>query len=184
MDYERLGRFSDALEVAQRIVRIAPDAIAHANVGVCLNRLSCYADALVSARAANSLNPDYPGAYEVAGFALQGLNRHEAALNEYQRLLDLNTSDVEAIVRTLANMGDAYLKLGRNEDAVSSLLKAVDLKAEQPDLRHLLGVAHFRMGNREAALRELQIVLKLDPLFEGELMKLLDSKNNLGSIGN
>jgi tetratricopeptide (TPR) repeat protein len=65
------------------------------------------------------------------------------------------------------------------EDAVTSLLQAVQLKPESLDLHDLLGRAYFRVGNREAARLELQTVLELNPLFDGELMKLLNSRNDL-----
>jgi hypothetical protein len=60
-------------------------------------------------------------------------------------------------------MGGTSLELGRAEDAVSSLLHAVNLKPEGADLHHLLGLAYFRLGNREAVRHDLQIVLELNP---------------------
>jgi len=113
LDYERLGRYKEALDDANKVLRLAPNAAeSYGNIGVFLNRLGDYENALRAARDAMRLNPNYPDAHCVAGYALQGLEDHKAAIPEYQKAIQLKPDYVEALV----DLGNAYfraLKLDR-----------------------------------------------------------------------
>jgi tetratricopeptide (TPR) repeat protein len=175
--HEQIGNFSEELEITQRIARIMPDsAIVHGNLSRSFSQLERYEEALNSARKSSSLDSKYPDAYLAAGRALQGLRDHAGALEEYQRVLDLKPESVEVLATTLINMGDAYLELRRDQEALVPLQKAVQLKPEWPEGHDLLGIVYFRQGDREAALQEHRSVQKINSSFDSELGKLLHSQ--------
>jgi tetratricopeptide (TPR) repeat protein len=72
------------------------------------------------------LNSNYPDAHCVAGYALQGLENHKAAIPEYQKAIQLKPDYVEALV----DLGNAYLELDQGEQAVAPLKRAADLMPE------------------------------------------------------
>jgi Flp pilus assembly protein TadD len=51
--------------------------------------------------------------------------------------------------------------------------RATALDPENVEAHDSLGTAYFKTGDREKAMEELSIALRLDPKFQGELRKLL-----------
>lgn len=170
-EFERLGRFQDALGAALEGERIAPGAVSLGNVAVFLNRLHRFGEALLKAREAIGLDPTYPDAHLSAGFALHQLGELKAAICEYQKAIELKPDDVV----TLVNMGEAYVGLGRGQEGLALLKRAVELDPACTQAHDSLGMAHLETGNREGALKELQAIQVLDAGFEGELCKRLAS---------
>ena len=169
MDYERLGRFQDALDVAQEIERISPNAIASGNVAVFLNRLGHFDAALLKAREAMCFDPTHPDPHLSAGFALQGLSDHKAAICEYQKAIELKPD----LLLALVNLGNAHLELGRSQEAVAPLKRAIELNPDCVDAHDNLGLAHLKNGDREAAMEELHTIERLDPTFDSALRQQL-----------
>jgi tetratricopeptide (TPR) repeat protein len=85
-------------------------------VGVFLNRLGDYENALKKAREAIDLNPDYPDAHFVARCSMQGLEDHQGVIPEYQKAISLKSNYWEALV----NLGNAYLELDRSQEALEN----------------------------------------------------------------
>jgi Flp pilus assembly protein TadD len=72
-----------------------------------------------------------------------------------------------------ANIGDAYVEMGRSGDAVPSLKRALELRPDEPEAHYLLGVAYFRLGNLDDAREQCRILKRLGSSKEQELTKLL-----------
>jgi tetratricopeptide (TPR) repeat protein len=124
-------------------------------VGVFLNRLGDYENALKRAREAIDLNPDYPHAHFVAGCAMQGLENHQGAIPEYQKAINY----WEALI----NLGNAYLELDRGEEALRPLQLAVELRPDCLEAHDFLGVAYFKTS--DALKAEAQLTLFEDSRF-------------------
>jgi tetratricopeptide (TPR) repeat protein len=67
--------------------------------------------------------------------------------------------------------------LGRVEDAIPPLKRAIELKPECLESHDYLGMAYLKRGNREGAMEQLAMLKRLDPKFEGELSKQFASDN-------
>jgi len=113
----------------------------------------------------------YPDAHLSAGFALHQLGELRAAICEYQKAIELKPDDVV----TLVNMGETYVGLGRGQEGLALLKRAVELDPACTQAHDSLGMAQLETGNREGALKELQAIQLLDAGFEGELSKRLTS---------
>jgi Flp pilus assembly protein TadD len=57
----------------------------------------------------------------------------------------------------------ALFELGQFSDAEKWFAKAVDLEPNSVDLRSMYGAVLWRMGNKDAAARQLEATLRLDP---------------------
>ena len=59
-----------------------------------------------------------------------------------------------------------------------SLRKATELVPDFPDAHDLLAAAFFRIGDREGAMEQFQILNRLDPAFDGAIKKLLSEEES------
>jgi tetratricopeptide (TPR) repeat protein len=75
--------------------------------------------------------------------------------------------------QALANLGDAYLQLGRLEEAREILTHARAVSSNDPKLHHSLAELYLKLGMREEAYREQEILRELDPSLADALAKLL-----------
>lgn len=76
----------------------------------------------------------------------------------------------------LVNLGCAYVELNRYEEAVSLSKRALELNPECLEAHDCLGVALLKNGDREAGLKELSILKRINASFEGDLKKLIASE--------
>ncbi|MBN1150714.1 tetratricopeptide repeat protein [candidate division WOR-3 bacterium] len=60
-------------------------------------------------------------------------------------------------------MGKAYLRRGRREDALRELKTALALAPDYPDLHYEIGVVYALMGNYEKAIEFFQKAIELNP---------------------
>jgi len=96
----------------------------------------------------------------------------DKAAAAYENSIELNPSQFEA----LANLGDAYFRLGRAEDARKVLTQAELIKSDDSKLHCLLGEVYVCLGNRDQASREYEILKQLDPSLADDLGKLMTPK--------
>jgi hypothetical protein len=69
---------------------------------------------------------------------------------------------------------------GRFRDVIAFLEQNLDRVKEEPEARFYLGAAYAFLGNRQAAMRELDILTRFDSAFAATLSGLLGSKSNHG----
>lgn len=62
------------------------------------------------------------------------------------------------------NLGLAYSRMNRQEQAVSALEKASKLNPRDENVRYFLGMAHFRQKNYSAAITAFNDTVRLNPL--------------------
>jgi tetratricopeptide (TPR) repeat protein len=87
----------------------------------------------------------------------------------YQKSLELNPEQFEALL----NLGDAYLQLGRVEEARDILTRAGTVNSEDSNLHHSFGELYLKLGMRDEAYRELEVLRRLDRSLADALAKLL-----------
>lgn len=97
--------------------------------------------------------------YADRGSALNGLRRHEEALADFNRALELKPGDAAL----LAGRGDTYRYLRRPDDALADFIQAVALDSECVDA--LVGrAAIYQIQNRyEESKADLERALALEP---------------------
>jgi tetratricopeptide (TPR) repeat protein len=132
---------------------------------------------LAEAQESKRLDPSHPHAYLVAGAALQGLSDRIGATREFERAVELKPDYFDALV----NLGEVYIDADRIQESVPFLRKAIELEPDSTEARDFLATALFRLGDREGAMEQLQVLNRLDPAFDGGIRKLLreeESKRN------
>ncbi|HOB67874.1 tetratricopeptide repeat protein [Ottowia sp.] len=139
----KLKRIDEALASFEHALAIKADyAEAHNHRGVALLHLRRPDEALASHRRAIALRPDYVEAYRNQAIALMQLGRHGEAVAYCDRALD-----IQADVKTWLTRGNALSALKRQDDALQSYARAVELdpRHEHPELRATLMHARMRV---------------------------------------
>jgi tetratricopeptide (TPR) repeat protein len=70
------------------------------------------------------------------------------------------------------NLGQAYVKLQRDTDAIQSFQKAIAISPHNPDFQYELGMAYLRERNYPEAIRALKEALRLKPGYPAALYHL------------
>lgn len=102
----------------------------------------------------------HAAAHLAKGFFHHRQGDYQRAIHEYRRAIEVDPELVPAHV----NLGDAYLTLGRTEDALAALRHAVALAPDEPLAYSNLGRLHTRRGEHEEAIRMHERALDIDPL--------------------
>ncbi len=123
---------------------------------------------------------DYSSAIRLFGEAIRTGDNAAAARREMAASMMLGGNNAGAIAElerlpddpiALTNLGNAYMKIGRVEDAKRVLSKA----SQEPDANNLLGLAFLQLGDTAAAETAFRDALSLKP-------DLAEANNNLGTL--
>src|SRR5262249_55484493 len=128
--YTQLRNMPKALEQVKKAVAILPKrATYHVNVSYYSSYSSDFETAAKEAAATLPLNPSYPSVYSATAFAALGLDQPAQAIDAYQKLGKISSSNAAA------GLGDVAEYEGRYSDAVRILEKgaADDKTANNPD---------------------------------------------------
>ncbi len=127
------GHPDHALQLIGRAIALKPDyAEAHNNLGMALQVLRRYAEAVDSHDRAIALQPDFVDALNNRGVALGELGQHALAVAAYDKALALQPSYADA----WSNRGAALRQLGHNEEAARDFAQAQKLR---PGFKYALG---------------------------------------------
>jgi tetratricopeptide (TPR) repeat protein len=118
-----------------------------------------------------------PTADELFG---KGVARHQAgdilgAVEAYQEALQKDPARVDA----RSNLGAAYVRLGRYEDAIREYRRALE-GIDHPGIRFNLGLALYKSAQVPAAADELEKVLAADPSHRQARLLLADCRMQQG----
>jgi tetratricopeptide (TPR) repeat protein len=111
----------------------------------------------------------------------KGVQLHQAgdilgAIEAYQEALEQEPRRVDA----RSNLGAAYARLGRFEDAAREYRRALEVEPGQVQVRFNLGLALYKSARLEEAVKELEQVRALDPTHSAALLLLADGRLQLG----
>ena len=130
--------------------------------------------AALAARDALRLDPSDPDAYLLLGWALHEPGTLVEAVAAYEKSLELKPGQLQA----LAYLGDAYLQLGRLEEAREILSHASAVSSNRSNdtkLHYSLAELYLKLGMREEACREHEALRQLDPSLAEAFARLLGS---------
>lgn len=145
-----LGRDAEALPHAERLATLRPqDAQAHFSLGETLHALRRFAPAAAAFRATLALNPEFPDARFCLGNALRGCGDDEGAHAEYSVVIAASPEAAGA----WANRCVVAIDLGRPQQALDDITRALSLKPGNPDFHNLHGNALHAL-NRHGEARD------------------------------
>jgi tetratricopeptide (TPR) repeat protein len=95
------------------------------------------------------------------------------AIQAYQQSVRLDPKFIDA----WNNLGHAYRKTKDYDKALDAYKRALELKPDYADAHEYLGRTYLAMGNKDAAMREHEILKRLDAKMAGELLKAIQANN-------
>ena len=138
---------------------------------------------MASASALTQANPAAPPSPPTAEeFFARGVQLHQSgdilgAIEAYQDALAQEPGRVDA----RSNLGAAYVRLGRYEDAAREYRKALEVEPRQAAVRFNLALALYKSALVPEAARELEQVRALDSKHTAALLLLADCQLQLGT---
>jgi tetratricopeptide (TPR) repeat protein len=139
------------------------------NLGVALEHAGKREEAMKVLTHALDLDPDYfMTYYNLADLHLVS-GQPEMSLSLLQTAIRLNPTFIEPYV----SVGAALMRSGRFRDVIEFLEQNIDRVRGHAEAHFYLGASYAFLGDREAAMRELVIVSKLDPELAANLKGLM-----------
>jgi Flp pilus assembly protein TadD len=100
------------------------------------------------------------------------------AIHYYTAVLEKQPARIEA----LSNLGAAYMKLGRFDEAIAQYRKALAVQPEAVGVRLNLGLAFYKSDRAAAAAPEFEAVLKVAPMHPAATLLLADCRLRAGEM--
>ena len=156
-------RYTEALAAYRTVLEIDPEyARAHVGLGDSLFQLRRYAEALDALARAVALQPELPDAgsvHRLMGRAAHELGRPAEAAEHYERALQLDPRDAEAIDR----LALVRFEQQRYEEALVLYGRRAEITPTNAQTHANLGVTLYYLGRAEEAFGRFERALSLDP---------------------
>lgn len=110
-------------------------------------------------KAEQAMGQRHRGLSTSIGKAYLKLERFDDAGRAFEQALELDPDDPEAHF----GLALVFLSMNRNQMAIDNLLRSVEIVYQQPAAHYYLGLAFTRVGNRDAAVRALEVSLQQRP---------------------
>jgi tetratricopeptide (TPR) repeat protein len=129
-----------------------------------------YGASLEQANQVLAVYPYNPGALLIAGVAAARMGELEAALGPLQSFVQLRKDQPMAGMDTALEaayyfLGECYVKLGRQAEAVAALESALEINSTDADSLYQLGLAYLAGGAVEPALESFHRAVRYVPDF-------------------
>lgn len=158
--YRGLGQTERAISEYEKVLELNPKfPEALSNLGGQYFRKGEVDKAIICFRQALDIYPNFIQALSNLGAVLNKQEEFSQAVPYLKRALNLDPEFGVA----LFNLGNAYYGLGRWDDAVRAYHDAVNTGVDFLTLHWNLHDIHVKQGDEKQAMRELQIILQLDP---------------------
>lgn len=149
-----LGQYKDAAEAYRQATRLDTDnADAHYALGLSLNRLNRADEEILAYKRAVALKPDFANAFEQLGLAYFKQKRYAESAAAFEQL---KTYKPDA--KTYNYLGETYLEMDKNQESVDAFNNAVSYNPNFDKARFNLGRAYLKLGDREAAAAQYEIL--------------------------
>ena len=105
----------------------------------------------------------------LAGYYMDSGSYEEAA-EVLNQLVKLDPNDAYAH----SMLGDACWNCGRYEEAIVAYKQAMKLHVDDPHVRYQIALAYLKMGDKDSALEEYEILKSMDEELANELFALIN----------
>lgn len=114
-------------------------------------------------------DPDNTDAYRfLAGYYMDS-GSYEDAIEALRQVVRVEPSDSYAH----SMLGDAYWNCDRYEEAMAAYKQAMKLHVDDPHVHYQIALAYLKMGDKDSALEEYEILKSLDEELANELFGLI-----------
>jgi len=155
----RTGHLSEGILRYEKIGRLGHSAEAYLLAGQTALKLSLYEKARDYADEALKLDPHLPGVYTLRGMALPFLGSAQDAIDALNKALAADANDFDAHL----TLGKVLFTARDLQGSRTHLEKALDLKPDSSAALYEMSRLDRTEGKIDAALKDLERVVKLDP---------------------
>lgn len=149
-----LKNFEAAAEAYREATKLNPyKAEIQYSLGLTLNRLGRTDEEILAYNRAIALKPDYAGAYELLGAAYFRKKQFARSLAAFEQLKTYRPDS-----KTYNYLGESYFELGKTEESLEAFSNAVNFNPQFDQARFNLGRAYLKLGDRDAAAVQYEIL--------------------------
>ncbi len=198
------GRHTEALKASRQASKIRPEwAETFVNIGASSFALGQYKEAADAYRQAIKLEDDKPDTQYSLGLSLEKLNRADEEILAYKRALLLKPDHANAIeklgmaylkqkryadalvqfeqlktykpdAKTYNFIGESLIELGKAEESIDAFNNAVSYNPDFDRARYNLGRSYIKLGNRDMAQVQYEILKNSRSDWADRLLVLLN----------
>ncbi|MFC1843896.1 tetratricopeptide repeat protein [Thermodesulfobacteriota bacterium] len=173
--FQRNHVWGDSVRLWQDIVSKSPNKGRPLNnLGKALEEHGRRSEAVEAFSKSIAVDPGYYKAYYNLADLYLVSDEPKTALQLLQTAIRLNPSFTEAYV----SIGATFMRAGKFREVIIFLEQNLDRIADNAEARFYLGSSYAFLGKREAAIRELAILSKLDASYAANLAGMLGLKPN------
>jgi tetratricopeptide (TPR) repeat protein len=165
-----LGQFKDAVEAYKQAIKLDDtNAETQYALGLTYGKLGRNEEEILAYRRALSIKPDHVNSIEHLGLAYFKQKRYGDAATEFDQLKTYKPDE-----KTYNNLGESYLEDGKAQESVDAFNNAVALNPDFDKARYNLGRAYLKLGNRDMAQAQLEILRNSRSDYADRLFVLLN----------
>jgi tetratricopeptide (TPR) repeat protein len=183
-----LNRHQDALKASRQAAKLRPEWVeVYLNIGASSYSLAQFRDALEAYRTALKINPDNAEAQYLIGLTFGKMNRNDEEILAYKRAIQIrpdHTNSLEKLgnaylkqkkfaeafkafdtlkiykqeARIYNNLGECLIELDKAQESIEPLNLALGVNPYYEKARYNLGRAYLKIGDRELAEMQYQIL--------------------------
>lgn len=149
-----LGGYKEAADAYKQATRLdAGNADAHYALGLSMSRLNRPEEEILAFKRTIALKPDYANAYEQLGVAYFKQKRYADAVTAFEHLKTYKPDS-----KTYNFLGESYLELEKTQESVDAFNNAVSYNPNFDKARYNLGKAYLKLGDRDSAQVQYEIL--------------------------
>jgi tetratricopeptide (TPR) repeat protein len=159
---KQAGQTEAAIQLLQQAIANSPNTPSfRANLAIMFEEEGRYTDSEMAARGALALDPRNGSALHCLANALRAGDRYREAAEAYDQAVREITDDP----LLWSNYGVTLRRLGRNEEAIAVLRRALTLSPGQGEMHSNLGNALLASGHFDQAVAAFRDAMRVDPGF-------------------
>jgi len=164
----KAGQHEQAIEAFKKAGEKDPDQPAvWANMGSSYAKLKQYDPAIESYNKAITLKPDDSALYQNLGSVYSESGNLEKSKEMYEKAASLSaTLDPKTAATQYYNIGVTYINSGKNAEAETALLKAVEIDPSHAEAHYQLGLTEIGLDKMSDAVTHLKKYVELAPTGE------------------
>ena len=129
-----------------------------------------YKDAIESYKHAIEIKPDYVEAYFSLGVVYTQMGMYQEAVNAHKQAIQINPD----LLAAHYGLGLAYFQSGMYQEAIQANNQAIQINPDDAETHLALGVIYILLDDKDAALKEYEILKELDPQMANDLLEKID----------
>ena len=164
-----LGQYKEAVDAYRQAIKLDDNAETQYSLGLSYNKLGRTDEEILAYRRAVAMKPDHSNAIEKLGVALFKNGRYADAVAQFEQL---KTYKPDA--KTYNYAGECYFELGRSEESIEAFNNALSYNPDLEKARYNLGRAYLKIGNRDMAQVQYEVLKNSKSDWADRLLVLLN----------